>query len=791
MARNILAQLVIALRDNVSGGAQKAADSLNKIKKAAEDINKAGGKGGLNGLSAGLDKAAKSAKDLADAGVRLRDWGGNFDRRLQRLKISGAELDELRRKFADFNKTLDTMGSRRLQGSALANWKNEALANLLRVRAEAQNVDRAINRIGSNAGSGIRSLRREMSLLTQTLGFGTGVYATQRGAREAVEGGAQIVRGNIRGRNLGLSPIEQASLTAQSLALSQRYPSLSMEQIRTTGRQLIPNVGSFPVAQELLPDFIRARVALKTIDGTGADEGEMEKFSRAIDILGRSMDPAATRALLDAYIRSRQMDPAAIKADDWLSFAQTGGGAAKGLGVDFLSTVLPALMSQKKGYRTGTDFASAWQNFIIGRGTGRALMAQNDFISATGKSGLREGLVMGPRGRVIKPGTLVDSEMFIQNPFEWSKKHLIPRLVKDGILPEGWAKGDYSTDMSPEQRAKLQPALSNMLSNRRGFEFFSTLLGDLDQIQKYIDNLQKAAGTANVDADQMKDPFVAWQSVLTQLKELGAAVTAPALEAAAPILHSIAGALRTMATALQENPDIANLTLVAGGILAFGAAVKTVGNILRGLGFITAAATGAGAGAAAGAGGAGAAAASRLPMLARGMSFVPGIGWIATGAALGYGIYSGGNDVAPGDLSEAEQIAQARARRWYRPNAPSLSSLGIGSSIGASGLNQFGLGGLAPRTDVPGWNTIRPKVEVEGLDAASNVFDLIKEKIDEVNGKTATPRMNTTDLERGVGLLDSMLSKLAQVESGAARATNSVRAAVRAAYSDYGMEESG
>lgn len=810
MARNILAQLVIALRDNLSPGAKTAAESLNKIKKAADDLNKTGSKGGLNGLSAGLDKAAKSAKDLADAGMRLRDWGGNFDRRLQRLKITGSELDELRRKFTEFNRTLGTVGNRRAQGAALSNWKNEALASLLRVRAEAQNVDRAVNRIGSRAGSGLRNLRRDMSMLAQTFGFGTGAYAGQRAIRAATEGGAERIRGDIRGVNLGLNPMQQASLSAQAFALSHRYPSLSMEQIRTTGRQLVPNVGTFDKAQELLPEFIRARVALKTIDNTGADEGELETFSRAIDVLGRSMSVQDTRGLLDAYIKSRQMDPAAIKAADWLSFAQTAGGAAKGLGVDFLSTVLPAIMSQKKGYRTGTDFASAWQNFVIGRGTLQSLNAQKDFVSATAKAGLREGNIKTKGGRVIDPGKLVDASMFIENPFEWAKKHLIPRLVDQGILPEGWRKGDYSTDMNPEQRARLQPELSKMLSNRRGFEFFSTMIGDIDQIQKYLDNLKLAKGMASVDADQAKDPFVAFQSVLTQLKEVGASMTAPALEGIAPMLNGIAQALQTMAQALAGNEIAANLTLVGTGLLTLAAALKTASGMMAFMGIGGgAAAGGAGVGTAAATGAGVGAAASRLPLFLRGAGlgsrFIPGIGLVSSAAFIAAGVAAGENDVAPGDQADREAAQRASIRRRYRgaftgPRAPAVGqplsgSFGIGGPVGSApgtvspGLSSFGLNG-----------PVAPQVDESGLIRMQETVRQTKASLEEINGVSVRPNVDTASLDAANEKAKTLLGTLQQIPAAAAGAANaatqaankaaqSVRTAVRAAYSDYGTGE--
>lgn len=90
---------------------------------------------------------------------------------------------------------------------------------------------------------------------------------------------------------------------------------------------------------------------------------------------------------------------------------------------------------------------------------------------------------------------------------------------------------------------------------------------------------------------------------------------------------------------------------------------------------------------------------------------------------------------------------------------------------------------------------VRPKFESKELDGASNVFDLIRDQVEELNNKSVSPKVETGPLERALGLVRQLLSDLNQVEAGTARvanaAGNNVSRQVRAAMVDYGMETSG
>jgi hypothetical protein len=150
-----------------------------------------------------------------------------------------------------------------------------------------------------------------------------------------------------------------------------------------------------------------------------------------------------------------------------------------------------------------------------------------------------------------------------------------------------------------------------------------------------------------------------------------------------------------------------------------------------------------------------------------GSRFIPGVGWVILGAGAAYGLYNGEGAVDPGDADARRGAAADIARRWGKRTAPR----GFGS-VGP-GLLNFGL----------------------DLDLTTRKADEAAQKLDEL----ATPRkaaVDPSDIMRTIGLVDTLLTKLAQVPQ-AARAVASAaqdemgrntRAAMRSLYTDYGTE---
>jgi hypothetical protein len=567
MTRTLLAEMVISLKDNLSADAKKAADSLKSVGTAAADLNKVGGnKGALDSLSSGLKNASRAAAELAAAGVRLKDWGRGFDRSLLSLKASPGQIQEIKAGFDSLARGVKNL-DRVTQANALSNYLQGAKAELLGIRAAANEASTALGKMervgrggGGGAGPGASgagpappggSARRGIAtaggyataaarLGAARVGAAGGAYLGYRGAKAAAGEGSNVAREKLRQDNAGITAEDEARLSVSSGDLSVKYPSMLPRQISEMGRLILPIAGEMGKTMELLPKYTQASVALKTATGSEHDDKSMQDFIRFSNIIGRGTNVEDLTKLLDGFVRTLQADPKAITSGDMVTAAQNSGPAGKAFTTDFWSTVMPAAIVQEKGHRAGTDLASAFQNFMVGRATKESLEAQTQFEDATGESGLREGVVRNKNGKITQKGTLKDGALYAGNPYEWAKKNLVPGLVREGLLPQGYAKGDYSENLNDEQRAGLSTKLPQMLSNRRASNVMELFLGDMKGMEAFMERQRATKGAGSADTDQAKDPHVALEGLGNSILNFGSVVAAPNVAAAAPVLDEFA-----------------------------------------------------------------------------------------------------------------------------------------------------------------------------------------------------------------------------------------------------------
>jgi len=406
------------------------------------------------------------------------------------------------------------------------------------------------------------------------VGVGAGTHTLQ----SVITQGASTVREDLRAKNAGLTPEQSEQLRSKASEIVQQYPSLSRLSVREQGRLLIPNVGDFDAAMSVLPEYIKGQVALQVTAGPDGGQKDMEAFARFVDIIGRSMSKDDTAKLIDSFVRYRQLDAEAIKSSDFVNAAQSAGAAGKSLSVGFWGEVAPALFSQQKGSRTGTDIASAYTNTAIGRATDSAIIAQaqsgwrTDFQAKIGKNG---------KLKVVNKGGLVDEALYGANPFEWAKKHVIPDMVAKGLLPEGFERGDYSQNLTDAQRAGGAKYLSDRFSNRRGANIFTMMVQDIEQLDKTMQQQRKARGTADILKDQKKDIFTGAEAAKAQAAGAASALSAPSMDKLAAALDRVTTNLSKTADFLEKNPVAAQSafaggTAVVGGLATAGVAALTI-----------------------------------------------------------------------------------------------------------------------------------------------------------------------------------------------------------------------
>lgn len=672
--RTILAQLVVALKDDASKGAKALAGNLKDLEKSAVDFAKTmqGAKWGsaftrdlgkLKATQQEIDSIKKSWGELQGqlAGAKnatmrrnaARQWANDWRNQLQAVRISQQQLTQ--ESIADSKRLAAEQKNAAAQSArdqlkiaketarekeklareasaaerAAAQETAKAARDAARQQAqaarqaarEARSAQREAVRAEREHGRGAGAIGRSVVRNTgHALGIGAGGYVAGRGARFSILQGAESARESYRQQIAGMTPGERAELSATVDRLSSQYASVNRVQGSEMGRGARNLTGSTSQGLTLLPDLYRARVALQSSAG-GDGEGELDKILKATDIAGLQDRPDRFRNFLDSYVKAAQVEGRQISGSDYLSYYRRAKMAGAGLSDEFIATTAPTMMQESGGATAGTMLSTAYQQMIGNRITKKARSAQQG-------AGLRD-----------KKGQLLDRELFIADPFAWSEKHLVPALQKQGV--------DINDPV------KTSNALSPLFSERNAAEFFAKQVNQRDQVLRNKKLYGGAAGLEAGDSAGKQDPFVAGQGLTGSLANLTAALTGPMMPAAISTLNGLSGGLNALATALANNPaisKIAGLGVVgAAGVVGTGAAVGAIrGALPGGAGLLGGTLTGVG---------------GSLPLLARGAGAAGlaygAYGVATTGAAVlgGIGNAASGANYTPSDAVGVFELA--------------------------------------------------------------------------------------------------------------------------------------
>ncbi|GJE43828.1 hypothetical protein [Methylobacterium soli] len=593
-------QTVLSIGGSLAPELAKILKNMNEVDKAAKAVERSIGRwstpidrtvtsmGRLSREMANVQRStsqverevAKTTKAMA--GLRAPATG--MDREMAKWAAAiGRPLAEMRTMRSTTQGVASAARGVSRSIDSWANRINSAAAAMRRMSAAAANIHipNIPRGVGGGAGTGGfgtgPSRRRAQSRQHRThegshLSGALGVYGGLTTLEWLAEQGAGGVREDIRAKNAGLSPAEIAALSQRASELSRQYPSLSKLGVREQGRLLIPNVGDYGTASELLPEYMRGQVALQTAGGVDQGSKDMERMARFIDLIGRSRSAGDTRSLIDGFVRTRQLDAEAVSANDFVNAAQNAGSAGKALSVDMWSSVMPALFMQQKGSRTGTDVASAFQNTVLGRGTDESILAQYD---EGWRTGTKWKVGKNGKRKLISDGSLVDEALYSSNFHEWNKKNVIPKMVAKGMLPEAYGRGDYRQDLTDAQRVAGTKYIAERFSNRRGASLHTMDILEIGQIEAIIKRLRAAAGTTDVLGDQTRDPMVAGKSVVTQGGNVGSALANPAIPDLVEQANRLSAALGGAADTLEKHPVAAQTGFgtglaVGGGLTAAG-----------------------------------------------------------------------------------------------------------------------------------------------------------------------------------------------------------------------------
>ena len=505
MARTFIGELVLKLRDEMSGKAKTAAASLDtsvdRIQRAARQLNKT-------------------------------TWGGQFEERLRKLGTSAGDIDKLRVAWDSLHTSMTSRNlSKAMQTMEKSNFKTAAISHFAEIASRADEADKAVGKFHS----------RWKTVVADIAAYG-GVSALVYGGINALRGGinanAEYQRELWRQEGANLSTTDRTRIASRADMLTTQYPSAGIVDVLEMARAARNMMGTTERGLAILPDLVKGLVALQSAKGVDAAPEELSRLLRAIDNAGKNSEGDLgikdTREIIAGLIRAAQIEGNELNVGDMWTFMRRAKIAGPGFSTEFLANIAPALIQDMTSPSAGTALSSAFQAFVIGSNA----VASKKNIAEQRRIGIR------------KNGKLVNSQLMGENPYEWAKQVLLPALEKDGV--------DINNDTA------LAEAIGQLSRNTPATSMLIKMLQQREQIDKTIGLYRNAMGLDAADQAMAKDPFVAWKGFVESWRELATAIQG--MPEAVGILNSLTSGLQSFATALRNNDGGAQALLAGAGL---------------------------------------------------------------------------------------------------------------------------------------------------------------------------------------------------------------------------------
>lgn len=770
MAQTFIGNLILRLQENVSAGANKAAKALRGLDQTARGIGQSGS--GAAKLKQQFDSLNASAQKMASA-----PWGANIQAQFNRLGASAKDLDKIRAAWDALQSRIAAGGlTGKLKNNEIAGWRQSVVGDLTRVRA-------AMKQTESQAAAFRRGMSNAMKPIYTAAGLGTGAYVAGRLGRGGLTASSERQREYFRQEMAAVPGGEREQIATRASQLSQRFPSVDATQIMEMARNARNMMGDTPRGLAVLEEMVKGLVTLQSTKGTDAAGSEISRMLKGIDNLGQNSAGALgienTKSIIDGMIKAIQIEGKDLDVGKLFDFARRAKIAGPGLDTNFIYGVAPAMMQDMTAEGFGTALSSAYKSFVVGDRS----QAGKTYMQAQERMGLRSGLKLNTRGGVQDKGQFKGDDLLAKNPFEWVKQVLVPALENSGV------------DMKDDQA--VTKAVSGLSANTNATGMLTRMVTQREQVERLINLYSKAMGTGAADSAAAKDPFVAYQGILSSLNNLSASVGENVMPSIVTGLNALSGAINALGSGIQSADPKVLLGLGAGGAALAGftgykmitgiAALAGAGPTLLTAGVqLQAAAAALGAGGAVGAGGAaagGAAAGGGAGWMARLLGFakIGGIGALAAGF---YDLFSKGMEPDAGDIGTV-QPGQAHNNYLEKRRRAAAAFKGEQDSQLESVLPWSESSRETRRGQaLSGLNT--DSIDAAQAKAASAGAEIVRSL-----GVTVAPQVDSSALDTVIAKAGQARAALqglgSMIDNNAARAGEGIGRALRAAQSDYGV----
>lgn len=380
---------------------------------------------------------------------------------------------------------------------------------------------------------------------------------------------------------LGLGDV--ATQDAEKFAKSMNIVGLSARDNMKLVREATFIMGDLGHAKEAVPLLARMKSGIEGVMGEGRGEAFDQMFQAAIktaELRGSLVDrktgqidiPKFHHALdmmTQAYVASGGL----VTPKDYLAAIKTGGVSTKMMNDEMFFFGLGHFMQESGGSRTGTAAMSMFQNLAMGRVS--KMVARNlESIGVIPHSAVKFG--MGPLA-AIEPMSIKNASGFVENPFQWVNKTLVPLLEKQGL---------HGNDLNVK--------LAQMFGIRTASNLADQFVREEKIADLYVQRAKKAAG---VDAlygigrqtlnQQEIDLRKKWADVLRELGDAVLPLAISGLKTFTPLLRELGEWMSSQKEAVKDIAigfgvlgaalaGFGSLALIAAGFNAISLAVGTL-----------------------------------------------------------------------------------------------------------------------------------------------------------------------------------------------------------------------
>ncbi|KFL31744.1 hypothetical protein JP75_06690 [Devosia riboflavina] len=703
-------------------------------------------------VNAAIRSIEQQAQRLGNA-----QWGAQFQRQLDRLKVSPAERAAIAASYDRLARDING----KINRADLAAWRHGTLAHLAQVRAgikqtadQAKQMHAAINGAKGLAGN-------VMKPALVALGAYTGWYAAGVAMREGFNAAGERTREDFRQDMAGIPELEKTRIAAQAQVLTAKYPSVGMTEIMEMARTARNTMGTTEDGLAILEDMVRGLVTLQSSQGVDAGSASMMRLIRGLDNLGLNaggeVGLASMREVMAGAIRAAQIEGGEIDVGQYFEFARRAKVAGPALSDEFLATTAPAIMQDMTASGAGNALAMLFKSFVLGD------------ASINGKVYKARQRDLGIRG---EDGEIVDGNMLGQNPYQWTKAYLVPALQAAGV------------DLSNE--TDVAAAVGKLSGNTNATGLLTRMITQSDQIERLIGMYSQAMGPEAGDQARERDPFVTLKGLTSSLGNLSAAMGEHVMPVIIPALNTMTDTINSMAAGVRGagglEVGLGSLALLIGTIGAWKVGTAAIGGLIAlttaGPSLQTAAIMLQGA--ATSLGGQGLPGAGQPK--GKGGGLLGGLATTITSLAVagGPGILSEMTSGSPSSIEEFDaQVAEQGRIKQQMWSAIDDATSWMGGWFNPT--RTPGSSGMVGEQAAADMSTLKAEAM-----SAEAILNSLTNQMNGVNSPVS-PRIDTADLERALGVAQRLAAALQSIGGITARQGAAARQSIDGLYSDYGV----